>query len=1130
MAHHHTRFVSCILCLLILSMLLLQLAACKQRPSDQENSSESTESTQATPDSELETRPTPVCALSVRALSLALEDNTCKLTLDCTVSDGSTGGKISCALTRGDDVIAEQEADAKSGTLEISLDCPEDAISDSLLLLVDATDANGLVATSLSLPIKAGLVQLNADSIDCVVAAMTLEEKAHLVTGTGNPLMPGASGSTYPIERLGIPSVTVNDGPAGLRYDTTVWYPSVINVSSSWDPTLAAQIGTAMGKDTLVKDIDVILAPGMNIQKNVLGGRNFEYCSEDPILTALMATAYTNGIQSTGVGVSLKHFAANNQETSRGNVSANVTERALREIYLKAFGIAVRESDPFTIMSCYNLVNGTRVATSHDLLTTYLRGECGFDGMVMSDWGSGGSVVEKVNAGNDINMPGSADDPALIIAAANNGSLNLTMLDKACANILRLAVKSPVFTGIEGTKNIDFSEHGSLSAEAATQTMVLLQNDGTLPLDSKQTLAIFGNGAYATVYGGAGSGSVTAKKPVSIAEGLNSSDAFDVYNFKSNPFKNAPAHSALDASLDVEISAAYAEECAEAADTAVIVISRGSTEGADRHEGVGDFLLNKTESDMIERVCNAFHAKGKKVIVLLNTGSPIEVLSWRDKADAILWTGFAGEKTGTAVAEVLCGNANPCAKTTITWPETYFSTPASQFFPGTNTDTCYYEDIYVGYRYYSTFGVDVAYPFGYGLSYTEFEYSDFDVQAQSDGTLTATCTVTNTGKAAGREIVQIYVSKPETLMEQAALELAGFAKTALLAPGQSEQVTVHITTDALESYDTQGSRYVIDGGSYTFSLAASAIDIKATSMLTIDPAVLRDVTNISTPDCEFDYIQKATYTVPVPKPPRENLALGKQAFDNGHENDSLTANFAVDGIPSTRWSGLGCTEAIHIFSVDLGKTYEIGEINIVWESIYAPFTVSVSDDGKTYTQMGVFTQDALTGACIVNLYGQSARFIRIGVPKGNYVSIYEFRVYEATEQEKAERPEEIVKTNLAKDKPVTATNHEGAYLAKYANDGNLETRWGSLPSGQAWLQVDLEEIVHFNELTLLLESAWVPYRIEISTDGQTYATIYNGNKDELFLTLTELDADARYVRFWREGENWFSIIELEIYE
>ena len=1122
------KLLSLMLAMLLLASLGTQMISCNRHtdpptPPDQQTTESATEPV-------TEPQPEQTSAISLAARTLTVVDGALSLELDCTLAPGTTGGEISCTLSDADGVISKQSATAGDGMLQISVPCPSDKANGALALLVAATDDDGIEATPLMLYTKGGLVQLSADSIDCVVAAMTPTEKAHMVTGTGDPLMPGASGSTYPIDRLGIPSVTVNDGPAGLRYDTTVWYPSVINVSSSWDPTLAVQIGTAMGKDTLVKDIDVILAPGMNIQKNVLGGRNFEYCSEDPILTAYMASAYTHGIQSTGVGVSLKHFAANNQEIARGSVSANVTERALREIYLKAFGMAVRDAEPYTIMSCYNLVNGTRVASSHDLLTVYLRGECGFDGMVMSDWGSGGTVVEKVNAGNDINMPGSADDPALILSALADGTLDPDMLDKACANVLGLVVKSPVFNEHEQDRGIDFSGHGALAAEAAAQTMVLLQNDGTLPLQSGSTLAVFGNGSFATVYGGAGSGSVTARKPVSIAEGLQKSDAFEVYNFKSNPFKNAPEHSALDASLDVEVSAAYAEECAEAADTAVIVISRGSTEGADRHEGAGDFLLNQTEADMVERVSTAFHVKGKKVVVLLNTGSPIEMLSWQDSVDAILWTGFAGEKTGTAVADVLCGKVNPCAKTTITWPATYFSTPASEYFPGNSMDTVYYEDIYVGYRYYSTFGVDVAYPFGYGLSYTTFDYSDFDVQKQADGTLIATCQVTNTGSAAGREIVQLYVSKPEGLLEQPALELAGFAKTALLQPGQSERVSIPITLDALESYDTENSRYLICGGDYTLSLAASATDIKATAKISYEQTVLRDVTNIAIPDCEYPYIQKDSYTVPQPRPQRENLALGKHAFDNGHENDSLTANFAVDGIPSTRWSGLGCTEAIHVFGVDLGTAYEIGEIHIIWESIYAPFTVSVSDDGKTYTQMGVFTQDALTGACIVNLYGQSARFIRIGVPKGNFVSICEFRVYEATEQDKQNAPEQQVKENLALNKPVTATNHEGTYLAQYAVDGNLETRWGSLPSGEAWLQVDLEEVVHFNELTLLLESAWVPYRIEISTDGQSYTTIYNGNKDELLLTLTDLDLDARYVRFRREGENWFSIIEVEIYE
>ena len=1109
------RNLTSLFCLFLLSLLLLQAVGCKDTPQDGEPEQPTTQAPTEIPTEE-QTQPEPICSLSLAAKSLTYLEGNFELVLACTAT-GGMGGSIACVLADADGEIDSVTVAAEEA-LSIQLACPSERASGALTLLVTATDAQGLQATPLTLYTKDTLVQLSADAMDCVVAAMTLEEKAHMVTGTQNVLKKGASGGTYAIDRLGVPSVTVNDGPAGLRYDTTVWYPSVINVSSAWDATLAAKVGTAMGEDCLVKGIDVILAPGMNIQKNVLGGRNFEYCSEDPILTAYIATAYTQGIQSTGVGVSLKHFAANNQESSRGSVSANVTERALREIYLKAFGMTVRDANPYTIMSSYNLINGTRVAVSYDLLTTYLREECGFDGVVMSDWGSGGTVVEKVNAGNDINMPGNADDPDLILAAAANGTLDMAMLDTACRNVLGLVVKSPIFTEPENVPGrIDYTAHGDLAAEVAAQTKVLLQNkDGALPLTAQKTLAVFGNGAFATVFGGAGSGQVAARKPVSIAEGLNKSAAFDVYQYTTHPFRSAKAHNALDASVDIPVSAEYAAECAANADAAVIVISRGSSEGTDRANAAGDFLLNQTERDMLERVSSAFRAKGKRVIVLLNTGSPIEVLSWQELSDAILWTGYAGERIGTAVAEVLCGNANPCAKTTITWPVDCASTPAGKYFPGTGLDTVYYEDIYVGYRYYSTFGVDVAYPFGYGLSYTTFAYTDFALQAQADGTVLATCTVTNTGTAAGREIVQTDM-------------YAGFAKTALLQPGESEQVRILITTDALESYNTTGSRYLLEGGTYTFSLASSATDLRASATLQIDSAVLRDVTNIASPDTAFDYIQKDSYTMPEPEPQKQNLALGKPTTDNGHESEDLSSKFAVDGHPATRWSGLGCAESLHVLTVDLQKVYEIGQIEIAWEALYAPFILSVSEDGKTYTQMGVYEQDAMTGQCLLNLYGERTRYVRLSVPKGNFVSIYEIYIYEATEQDKDMRPADTRRTNLAKGKAVTATSHEGAYLAAYAVDGNMETRWGSLPSGQAWLQVDLGELTHFEELTLILESAWVPYCIEISTDGQTYQTVYQGAADELFVTLTDLDADARYVRVRRDGANWFSIFELEIY-
>ena len=1022
------------------------------------------------------------------------------------------------------------------GTADYTLTCGADKVNGELTLVIEAVGSDGTdMETSLTwdtatLKLKNGLPQLTADGVRCVVAAMTLEEKAHMVTGTQNVKLKDASGGTYEIPRLGVPSITVNDGPAGVRYGTTVWYPSVINISSSWDVKLAKEIGVSMAEDALAQDIDIILAPGMNIQKNVLGGRNFEYVSEDPILTAFVAAAYTDGIQSKGVGVSLKHFAANNQETARGQISANVTERALREIYLKAFGMVIESSDPYTVMSCYNLINGQRVATRYDLLTTYLRGEHGFSGYVMSDWGSGGTVVEKVNAGNDINMPGDAADPDTLLAAYQAGKVDSLMLDTACGNILGVVVRCHAFTNPDQRTRLDYRNHGEQVASAAADTMVLLKNEGaSLPLANGTTVAVFGNGAVRTIYGGAGSGSVSAKTTVSIFDGLRKADGLTVFDAQSNPFLGCEEHSPLDESKDVEVTEAYAEKCAEGADVAIIVISRGSTEGADRNTLEGDFKLNATELSMITRVSEAFHAKGKKVVVLLNIGSPMEIVSWRDYVDAILWVGYPGERAGTSVAKVLLGEVNPSAKTTITWPTAYNTTPAHRHFPGNASDATYYEDIYVGYRYYSTFNVATAYPFGFGLSYTSFEYSDFSVEKQKDGSVMAKVTIKNVGEVAGREIAQVYVSKPETTLEQAAYELAGFGKTKLLAPGESETLTIRVPVEALESYDTENSRYIIDKGDYTFFVGASSFDVRCDRKALNYPelTVVKDVENIAAPDVEFDYIQKDSYKIPTEEELAANIALGKTATDNGHEGDFVAKN-ALDGDYITRWSGLGTSESTHKFTVDLGEVYEVGEIIITWESLQAPFTLYTSEDGRNFQFIGIFSANA-TYANKINLHGGKARYLRVSIPVGGFCSIFEFEVYEATEEDKATHPDDGLGENIAKDKPVTATTHEAAYVKDYAVDGNYDTRWGSLPSGEAWLQVDLETAASISAINLYLESAWVPYRIEVSTDGEHYETIYKGAKDEVYVTLSDLDLEARYVRLYREGESWFSIIELEVY-
>ena len=1067
--------------------------------------------------------------LDLIAHTLTAGDGKITLTMAAEVKEEGLTGTVKLTLSDKDGAISDVSF-AADGEHTAVLECPADRLNGELAIVGNVTSPDGEVLDEMTLLMKNGLPRLTPDGVRCVVAAMTPEEKAHMVTGVQNPVKPGASGGTYPIDRLGVPSITVNDGPAGVRYSTSIWYPSVHNLTASWDPALISKVGQAIGEDSLALGIDIVLGPGMNIQKNVLCGRNFEYCSEDPILTGIMSTAYVKGMQSSGAGACLKHYAANNQETARGSVSANVTERALREIYLKAFGMVVADADPLTVMSSYNCLNGEHTSVKKELLTDILRGEFGFEGFVMSDWGAAGTMTDKVNAGNDVNMPGNETDPADVLAAYKAGKITDTALDACCYHILTVVAESPTHKGLKMNTRVNTKEHNPLATQAAADTVILLQNtDAALPLAKDTSVAVFGNGAYQTVFGGAGSGGVSPNTTVSIVDGLRRADGLTVANAKNNPFQNCAPHDAMDPSKDVAVTEAYAAEMADGADAAVIVISRGSAEGQDRSNLKGDFLLNDTETDMINRVSAAFHAKGKKVIVVLNMGSPMEVVSWRDKVDAILYLGYAGQGSGTALASVLTGEVNPSAKTAMTWPVDYDSTPAADYFPGSASDVVYYEDIYVGYRYYTTFGVDVAYPFGFGLSYTSYEYSDLAVKQNPDGTVSAWVTVTNTGSVAGREIIQLYVTKPETLQEQAALELCGFAKTDMLAPGESQRVYVRASVESLMTYDTAESRWILDQGEYTVSVGASSVDLKAKATVTKgEITVVQDVENRCVPDTKFDYIQKATYKVPDPTKKRENLALNKPASSNCSESNTLAPSFAVDDSATTRWSGMGLSTGKHSWQVDLGQVYAIGEVDILWESIHAPFTLSLSEDGKTFTAYKVYTDD---GSMVteINLRGAKTRFIRLEIPRGNFVSIFEFRAYEATDEDIASGKEEAARVNIAKDKTVTATTQEGAYVKENAVDGDLTTRWGSLPTGEAWLQVDLGKVCKISGLEAFLEAAWVPYRIEYSTDGEHYETLRACQKDELTVALNDLNVEARYVRLIRDGENWFSVYEIAVY-
>lgn len=1112
---------------LVLIFLMLFASSCQDMSTVAEGE---TGDTSAESVSDTETAAPEPVSVTLTAHTLTLDNG--KIALDMT-ADVEAEAKVTVKLTLSDadGVIDEAVFDA-AGDTTVLFDCPEEKLQSELEIYGTAVSEGKDLLDELFLKLKGGLPQLTEDGVSCVVAAMTDREKSLLVTGTPNPVKPGASGGTYAIERFGIPSVTVNDGPAGVRYSTSVWYPSVHNISASWDSELISSVGEAIGKDALALGIDIVLAPGMNIQKNVLNGRNFEYCSEDPILTAAVSSAYVKGMQSSGAGACVKHYAANNQETARGTTSANVTERALREIYLKAFGIVVNDASPFTVMSSYNRLNGEYTSIRSDLLTGVLRDEFSFEGFVMSDWGSAGSVCEKVMAGNDLNMPGNAGDPGEIMSALKTGRVTMEALDTACENILSIVVKSATYLGLEMNTRINLSAHSKLAVSTAAETIILLKNDNSaLPLAEGSSIAVFGNGAYKTVFGGAGSGGVTASRKTTVFDGIRKSDVFTAYNDVSdNPFRSCDHHDSLDPSKDVPVTEKYASEMANGADTALIVISRGSTEGSDRSSLEGDFNLNATEREMIENVSEAFRAKGKKVIAVLNMGSPIEVESWKDKVDSILYLGYAGQGSGEALVKVLSGEVNPAAKTTISWPVSYDSTPAYEHFPGNAAGVTYYEDIYVGYRYYSTFDVPVSYPFGYGLSYTSFSYGDLTVERSADGTVTAKVTVTNTGSVAGREIVQLYVSKPETLQEQAELELAAFAKTKLLQPGDSETLTLTVTNEALMTYDTEGSRWVLDSGEYTFSVGSSAKDLYGEAKLDIASLlVVKDVENRCAPSKEIERIEKDSYVIPDPETRAKNIALNCKTSSNYDENEITVSQLAVDGSFTTRWSGLGLASGDHFWQVDLGKTYSVGRVRIMWESIHAPYTIFTSLDGKDFSIFKTYIDDGSMSSDI-NLYGTEARFIRVSIPRGNAVSIFEFSAFEATEADVEEGKDVLDRTNIATGKPVSSTTHEGAYVDENAVDGDISTRWGSLPRGEAWIEVDLEAVRKINGIGASLEAAWVPYRIEYSTDGENYTKIFAGSKDQLTVDIRDLDIEARYIRFIREGESWFSIYEIYVYE
>lgn len=724
--------------------------------------------------------------------------------------------------------------------------------------------------------------QLGKDSLDKVVAAMTLEEKAHLVIGTGmagssgeapvvgetRNLVPGAAGTTYPIPRLGIPAIVLADGPAGLRInplregDANTYYcthfPIGTLLASTWNTELVEQVGQAIGNEVLEYGTDVLLAPALNIHRNPLCGRNFEYYSEDPVVSGKTAAAYVRGVQSNGVGTSIKHYALNNQETNRMKNDVRVSPRAVREIYLKGFEIAVKESQPWTVMSSYNFVNGVYTSESKDLQTTMLRDEWGFKGMVMTDWFGGADAAAQMWAGNDMLQPGRPGQFEDIVEGVRSGRLSEADLDRNVRRVLELIVKSPRFKGYEFSNKPDLKAHAAVTRQSAVEGMVLLENNGVLPLASEiSRVAVFGTTSYDFIAGGTGSGNVNRAYTVSLLEGLrNAGYAIDAELEKTytkyikeeterlNPKSDDPMAMFMPKIRAGEFvpSARLLDKMVRANDVAIITLGRNSGEFFDRK--VADFTLTEQESGMIEAVCAAFHKAGKKVVVILNVGGVIETASWKNLPDAVLLAWQAGQEGGNSVADVLKGVANPSGKLTMTFPVRYEDHASSRNFPidmafgmfGKDKDaepqrnvdyTEYEEGIYVGYRWFDKQGLEVSYPFGYGLSYTRFEWSEASVKS-SRGETAVSVKVTNTGKIPGKDVVELYVAAPQGELDKPVKELKAYAKTRELQPGESQLVTLKVKNSELASYDESASAWVTDAGHYDFMLGSSSRDIRAT--------------------------------------------------------------------------------------------------------------------------------------------------------------------------------------------------------------------------------------------------------------------------------------------------------------
>lgn len=743
-------------------------------------------------------------------------------------------------------------------------------------------------------------LKLTDKNIDLMISRLTLEQKARLLVGSSGSdkgsdhTVSGAAGYTFSIDSLGIPSINLADGPVGVRITPVpphkkytsycTCFPSTTALAATWDRDIARLEGNAIGDEAGAYGVDIVLTPGINMMRNPLCGRNFEYFSEDPHLSGIMGSAMITGIQDKGIGTSLKHFVANNQQTGKLYNDARISQRALRELYLKGFEISVKNSAPWTIMGSYNKIGGKYTQANSELLKTILRDEWGYKGLVMTDWYKKRNTVDQLNGGTDLMMPGESSQIDEIIAGVEEGRISEATLNRSVKNVLKLVLESVSFRGWKYREAPDLSGHAELARKIAAEGMVLLKNDSALlPIPQNTKIALFGATAYQSIAGGTGSSNVNKPHIIDISDGLEKAgyviddrlkgiyrkfidfqnDLFDK-NPESAAWEKLSYHRIVMPEMDLSESENLIGQTARNSDIALIVIGRGSGEESDRRLE-GDFYLTSEEKFLIETVSSRFHAEGKKVAVIMNVCGVMEMDSWKHIPDAILLAWFPGQECGHAVADVISGKTNPSGKLPMTFPVNYTDIPSSRNFPeagktlsGKNFDyTNYEEDIWVGYRYFNTANVPVVYPFGYGLSYTEFSFARPKIERKNNGWV-ATVEVTNTGNIAGKEVVQLYISAPETSLPKPACELKAFGKTRTLKPGESEKIELRFTDYDIASFDETHSQWIASKGKYTLHFGSSSRDFKSSLPFVIRKNKSWKVNNVLRPVEKIDIM-----TLPV---------------------------------------------------------------------------------------------------------------------------------------------------------------------------------------------------------------------------------------------------------------------------